>query len=412
MENKKDIMTKLLKSKVLGVVIAIVCFFAIGFMFGRLSQGPKIPGILSSSNKSMSLFYDVWDTLKAQYVDESKIVEDKQYYGAIKGLVSSIGDPATIFLDPSETSEFNKSIEGKAFEGIGAELAYEDGRIVVVAPLKGSPSIKAGIKTGDVILKVDGKEIKSNESIFDVVSKIRGKSGTKVTLTVLHKGGLNPVDIEIVRGEIDVPSMELKDASGISDVKLLRLSRFTDESVSAWNSNWDKAVREISASKAKGLIIDVRGNPGGFFDSAIHAGEDFFKKGTVMAKQTNRKGKEDVFRVERDGKLLDIPIVVLVDDGSASASEILAGMLQQNKRATIVGENTYGKGTAQTIVNYTDGSTLHLTILKWLLPDGQWLNRENPIKPDVVQDYPEDQFKKGNDVQLLKAVEIIKSKIK
>jgi carboxyl-terminal processing protease len=202
--------------------------------------------------------------------------------------------------------------------------------------------------------------------------------------------------------------MEIRNVDGNNDIKILRISRFTDESVNVWNSNWDKKIKEIVASKAKGLIIDLRGNPGGFFDSALHAGEDFLPKGTIMAKQQNRNGKEDVFRVDRTGKLLDIPIVVLVDEGSASASEILSGMLQQNKRAKVVGVNTYGKGTAQTIVSYSDGSSLHLTILKWLLPNGEWLNRENPIKPDVVQEYPDAEFIKGNDVQLNKALELLK----
>ncbi len=411
MKNKNSL-ENFLKSKTFGVIIAIVCCFALGFMFGRLSNN-SIAGLLNSTDKKeMTMFWEVWNTLKNQYVDEKQVEnEDDLYYGAIKGLVSSIGDPATIYLDPSETEQFNKSIEGKSFQGIGAELNYENGSIVVVSPLKGSPAIKAGVKAGDRIIKVDGKEIKSDESIFDVVSKIRGEAGTKVTITVARSGTIKPIDIEITRGEIDVPSMELKDAEGINGVKVLRVSRFTDESVIAWNANWDKMVREINASKAKGLIVDLRGNPGGFFDSAIYAGEDFLKKGTVLAKQTNRKGKEDVFRSDRDGKLLNIPVVVLVDEGSASASEILSGMLQQNKRATVVGTNTYGKGTAQTIVNYRDGSSLHLTILKWLLPDGQWLNRENPIKPDVVVEYPEDEYKKGNDVQLNKAIELIKSKI-
>lgn len=411
MINKNSI-ENFLKSKTFGVVIAIVCCFALGFMFGRLSNDSLSQLLDVRDKKEMTMFWEVWNTLKDQYVDSSKVEnEDNLYYGAIKGLVDSVGDPATVYLDPKETEQFNKSIEGKSFQGIGAELNYDNGSIVVVAPLKGSPAEKAGVKAGDRIAKVDGKEIKSNESIFDVVSRIRGEAGTKVTITVVRNGSVKPIDIEVTRGEIDVPSMELKSAEGLSDVKILRISRFTDESVAAWNANWDKMVREINASKAKGLIIDLRGNPGGFFDSAIYAGEEFLKKGTVQAKQTNKKGKEEVFRVAREGKLLDIPVVVLVDEGSASASEILSGMLQQNKRATVVGMNTYGKGTAQTIVNYRDGSSLHLTILKWLLPDGQWLNRENPIKPDVVVEYPEDEYKKGNDVQLNEAIKLIKSKI-
>ncbi len=402
-----------MKSPLIGVLISVVCFFAIGFMLGRMSQAPSIASFFggNSTRTNLELFWDVWDTLQLEYVDGSKVNEKELYYGAIKGLVQSLGDPATTYLDPEETSEFNKSIEGKAFEGIGAELSYEAGRIVIVSPLKGSPASKAGLKPGDVILKVDGKEISSTDTIFDVVGRIRGKAGTDVNLTVLHKSEIKPVDITITRGEIDVPSMELVNHSENSEVKILRVSRFTDESVKVWENNWDRVVKEVVASKAKGLILDLRGNPGGYFDSAIYAGNEFLPKGTVLSKQSDKDGKEEVFRVTREGKLKDIPLVILVDEGSASASEILAGALQQNKRAQVVGVNTYGKGTAQTVMTYPDGSSLHLTILKWLLPDGQWLNRDNPIKPDIVQEYPEEEFKKGNDVQLNKAFGLLKDRI-
>lgn len=409
MEKNKAI--SFFRSKTFGVILAVVCFFAVGFAMGRISQGVASPSFFSSSSeRDFSQFWEVWNTIKNQYVDISKIDEEKMYYGAIKGMVDAIGDPATLFLDPKDTEGFNKSIEGKAFEGIGAELSFEDYQIVVVAPLSGSPAEKSGIRSGDIILKVDDREIVKSDTIFDVVSWIRGEAGTTVKLTVLHKGSVKPVEISIKRGEIDVPSMELSPSKYDKDYLVLRVSRFTDESVSAWNINWDKAVKEVVASKSRGLVLDLRGNPGGYFDSAIYSGNEFLAKGSILAKQQNKNGKEQVFRVTRDGKLIDIPLVVLVDEGSASASEILAGLLQQNNRAKIVGVNTYGKGTAQTIVNYNDGSTLHLTILKWLLPNGQWLNRENPIKPDIEVEYSEEDYQKGNDTQMIKALEIIKSR--
>lgn len=409
---EKNKVMEFLHSKTFGVILCIVCFFAIGFAMGRTSQGVTVPTFLQTgnSNLDMSQFWEVWNTVKNQYVDGKKIDEKSMYYGAIKGMVDSIGDSATLYLDPKDTEGFNKSIEGKAFQGIGAELSYENYQIVVVSPLSGSPAEKSGVKPGDTILKVDNREILKTDTIFDVVSWIRGEAGTKVKLTLVHKGEVKPVIIEIVRGEIDVPSIEVNPSKIDKNYMVLRVSRFTDENVGTWNKNWDSAVKEVVASNSKGLILDLRGNPGGFFDSAIYAGNEFLPKGTVLAKQQNKDGKEEVFRVTRDGKLKDIPIIVLVDEGSASASEILAGLLQQNNRAKIVGVNTYGKGTAQTIVTYPDGSTLHLTILKWLLPNGVWLNRENPIKPDYVTEYPQEEYQKGNDVQMKKALELIKIK--
>lgn len=389
--------------KLVGLAILIVSFFSVGFMSGRLSSSSR----LSGDNKNMNLFWEVWNTVTGEYVDSDAIDEDAMYYGSIKGMVNSIDDPATTFLDPEETEEFNKSIEGKTFEGIGAELSYEEGRIVVVAPLPGSPAQKAGVKIGDTILKIDGKSISSNESIYDVVARIRGESGTEVVLTVLHKGQLTPVEIKIVRGEIDVPSMEIKSVAGHSDMKILRITRFTDESVSTWDNNWDKAVLELAGKNLKGLIIDLRGNPGGFFDSAVYSASEFFPKGVIISKQQDKNGNQEVFRSTRDGKLQTVPIVVLIDEGSASASEILAGALMQNDRATVVGVSSYGKGTAQTIVDFDDGSSLHLTIMKWLLPDGRSIDRDNPIAPDVVVEYSDTEFVKGNDVQLNKAVEIL-----
>lgn len=385
-----------------GIIILLVVFFSLGFVFGKVGR----VSVNSYGKENFNLFWQVWDTLKTEYVDQESVDEEKMYYGAIKGMVDSIGDAATTYLNPEETETFNKSMEGKTFEGIGAELGYDKGMIVVVSPIKGSPAQKSGIKAGDIILQVDGKDIKKNESIYDVVSKIRGESGTEVELTVLHKGEANVTKIKIIRGEIDVPSIEVKKIE--NDISIIRISRFTDESVGRWNNNWDSAVKEVANSK--GLIIDLRGNPGGYFDSAIYAGNEFLPKGAILAKQEDKKGRQDVFRVTRNGLLKDIPLVVIVDNGSASASEIFAGAMQQNDRAQVIGVSTYGKGTAQNILSFSDGSSLHLTIMKWLLPDGNWLNKDNTIKPDIEVEYSEDDFKEGNDIQSKKAVEVLLKK--
>ncbi len=399
-------------SRNLGFVILAVCLFAIGFVAGRVFQSNKtsIDSLVSgSSGVSFDLYWDVWDLLENKYVDSSKIDEQNMLYGSIKGMVNSFGDSATVFLDPEETQAFNEASEGKLFQGIGAELGYENGQIIVVSPLEGSPAKEAGIRPGDYILAVDGKEITSDQSVYDVVAIIRGEAGTKVKLTILHRGETESEDIEITRSEITVPSMSLSYAGDNGDIAVLKINRFTDSTYGEWVSNWDAAVNSIVESGSEKMILDLRGNPGGFFDAAIYAADDFLDAGKVIAKEQDSRGKIKEYNSSKGGKLTNIELVVLVDSGSASASEILSGALQQADRAEVIGEKTYGKGTAQTVLDLSDGSTLHVTILKWLLPDGGWLNKDNSITPDLEVEYSNDDFKAGNDTQMQKAVEILNS---
>ena len=397
-------------SKNLGFVILAVCLFAIGFVAGRVFQSNKtsIDSLVSgNSDVSFDLYWDVWDLLESKYVDSSKIDEQSMLYGSIKGMVNSFGDSATVFLDPEETQAFNEASEGKLFQGIGAELGYENGQIIVVSPLEGSPAKAAGIRPGDYILAVDGEEITSDQSVYDVVAIIRGEAGTKVKLTILHKGETESEDIEITRSDITVPSMSLSYTGDEGDIAVLKINRFTDSTYGEWTNNWDEAVNSIVESGSKKMILDLRGNPGGFFDAAIYAADDFLDSGKVIAKEQDSKGKIKEYSSTKGGKLTDIELIVLVDSGSASASEILSGALQQADRAEVIGEKTYGKGTAQTVLDLSDGSTLHVTILKWLLPDGGWLNKDNSITPDLEVEYSNDDFKAGNDTQMLRAVEIL-----
>ena len=397
-------------SKNLGFVILAVCLFAIGFVAGRVFQSNKtsIDSLVSgNSDVSFDLYWDVWDLLESKYVDSSKIDEQNMLYGSIKGMVNSFGDSATVFLDPEETQAFNEASEGKLFQGIGAELGYENGQIIVVSPLEGSPAKAAGIRPGDYILAVDGEEITSDQSVYDVVAIIRGEAGTKVKLTILHKGETESEDIEITRSDITVPSMSLSYTGDEGDIAVLKINRFTDSTYGEWTNNWDEAVNSIVESGSKKMILDLRGNPGGFFDAAIYAADDFLDSGKVIAKEQDSKGKIKEYSSTKGGKLTDIELIVLVDSGSASASEILSGALQQADRAEVIGEKTYGKGTAQTVLDLSDGSTLHVTILKWLLPDGGWLNKDNSITPDLEVEYSNDDFKAGNDTQMLRAVEIL-----
>ena len=389
--------------KIFETLVLTVIVFCIGLIFGR-----SIAPVNDISKKvDMNLFWEVWDTLDKNYVEKDKVEDIDKVYGAIKGLVQSYNDPATVFLTPEETKEFNDLNSGKYFEGIGAELGYSDGSIIIVAPIDGSPAKEAGIRPGDLILAVDDYEVKSGDNIYDIVAKIRGESGTKVSLKVLHKGELEPVVLEITRGEITVPSMTLKYVGDSNDVAYIDIARFTESSLSEWESKWDSVAQDVQRSGVDKVLIDLRGNPGGYFDAAVYAADDFLDTGKIISKQEDGNGNVQTFEAKSDGKLLGKKVVIIVDEGSASASEIFTGALQQNKVATVVGTKTFGKGTAQTVIDLADGSSVHVTILKWLLPDGTWLNEENPITPDVEVENSAEDFVKGFDRQYNEALLLI-----
>ena len=399
--------------KLVGILILVVSVFVTGFAVGRVLEDNtggvlrEIKGITTSEDVNFDLFWDVWNTIEDGYVDEEKVDQQSMFYGSIKGMVGSINDSATVFLDPEETEEFNLSNEGKYFEGIGAELGYDDGSVIIVSPLEGSPAKEAGVRPGDVILKIDDYEVSSTDTIFDVVALIRGEAGTLVTLQVFRKGDFTPIDIEIERKEITVPSMSWELVEDNTDIAVINLDRFTDSSYTVWANNWDILVEEIVDNGIEKIILDLRGNPGGYFDAAIYAADDFLSDGKMIAQQRDRNGNLDVYKATRGGRLFDQEVVVLVDAGSASASEILAGALQENDRAELVGEETYGKGTAQSVVDFNDGSSLHITILQWLLPDGEGLTKENPITPDIEVEYTDEDFINGDDTRFQEAVKML-----
>lgn len=361
---------------------------------------------------SMDLYWEVWNTLRDEYVDRGKYNDEEMIYGSIKGLVNSYEDPATVFLDPKETADFNDQSAGKLYEGIGAELAKRDGLIKVVTPIKGSPAEAAGLKVGDIIIKLDQEEIKVSDTVYDVVAKIRGEAGTDIVLTVLRQGENEMIDIKITRGKIVVPSVTVKKPSDYSDefssydenTAVISVSRFTDDTPDIWNSEWDKAVNQVIKSDKKNIIIDLRNNPGGFFNAAIYSLEEFFDNGVLLAKQSDRDGKETLFISERAGKLRDKNIVVLVNEGSASASEIFAGAIKHYGRGKIIGTKTYGKGTAQIVIPFSDKSSLHITTAKWLLPSGQWINPDDPVNPDVEIDYEAEESDEEIDLFMKEAV--------
>lgn len=370
----------------------------------------------SNVRADFSLFWDVWGRMFRYFYDAKNLDPQKMLYGAISGMVAAGDDPYTSFLPPQENKEFKEDIGG-SFQGIGAQLGLKDSRVIIVAPLKGSPAEKMGVRPSDIILEVNGEET-YGWSVDQAVGKIRGKKGTTVTLSVLHDTDTKPTDITIVRDEIIIPSVDswIKPISQISELSGLQLtipvsktvgyialSRFGDRT----QDEWDSAVSEIASAykmgKIPGLVFDLRNNPGGYLDMAVSIASEFIKNGTVVTQQTS-DGTKDPYSVNRVGKLTDIPLVVLINKGSASAAEIVAGALKDHKRATIVGETSFGKGSVQTPQELSGGASLHVTTAEWLTPSGSWIHKKG-IKPDV--EVKMEDYEATKDAQLEKAIELL-----
>lgn len=357
------------------------------------------------------LFWDTWEKVEQKFIDQKKLDPKKMFYGAIKGMVASLDDPYTFFLTPEENKQSKDDLGGK-FEGIGAQLGLKNNRIVVIAPLKNSPAEKAGVKAGDYINKVDGQDTKG-WTLPQAVSKIRGPKGTKVTLTLERNN--KTFDISIIRDQITINSIELtyeksfKCKVNCPLVAYAKVNQFGDNTNKEWDSVTEEIKNKWHKNEIKGLIIDVRDNPGGYLESAVYIASDFLPINSVVVKQESSNKLNYEYKVIRFPRLENIPLVVLINKGSASASEILAGALRDYKKATIVGEKSFGKGSVQEALDLKEGAGLHVTVAKWILPKGDWINGKG-ITPEVevINNLPEgNTLTKEFDQQLEKAIEIL-----
>lgn len=356
---------------------------------------------------NFSLFWEVWDRLEQQYLDSEKLDHKKMIYGAIQGMTAALGDPYTVFLPPQQQTESKQELAG-TFGGVGIQLGYKNQKLAVIAPLDESPAAKAGVESGDFILHIKdidrGVNVNTEGmSLPDAVTAIRGEKGKPVILTLL-RGDKDPFEVTLVRDVILVKSVTVEFAAVPFDqevtrqpdagdmIAYVRLSHFGDQTVPEWNDAIEKIIKKsnVSGAKLDGMVLDLRNDPGGYLDAAVHVGSEFFKDGVVV----EQKGKVSsrFFRVEKPGRLLDIPLVVLVNQGSASASEIVAGAIQARGRGKLVGANSFGKGTVQDAQELPGGAGIHITTARWLLPNGDWIH-EKGLKPDVDVEYD----KEGSD---------------
>lgn len=350
----------------------------------------------------MDEFWQVWGDIQDNYVNIDTVDSQNQSYGAIEGLVEALGDPYSVFMDPTETQEFNSSLNGN-LEGIGAELTEENGKLIVVSPLKDSPAEVAGLKSKDFIYMVDDKAT-TEMSLFEAIMAIRGPADTDVKLTVLRDGAPDPIEMTITRKEIQVPSVELTEMN--KDGKTyahLSIYQFGDDTY----KEFEDAVRQITLDNPDGLILDLRQNGGGYLESSIEVMSEFFsdKRTGVIVKKRN--DQNEVTKTTGSGQLADIPMVVLLDEGSASAAEILAGALKDYSRATLIGVQSFGKGSVQELMDLPDGSTLRLTIAKWFTPNDHTIDHTG-ITPDIeVKEDDTAKFGTDTDNQLNSALDYL-----
>lgn len=347
-------------------------------------------------NVDLSGFWEVWNTLESNFLYQDRFETKEQLYGAAKGLVASLEDPYTVYMTPEETAEFNESMSGE-FEGIGAEIAIRNNKLTVVAPLKGSPAELAGLRSGDHILKIN-EDSTFDLSVHEAIMKIRGPRGEKVVLSVEREGDSQSHEITIVRDTITVKDFSWKMQDGIA---VLEITQFGTELVSQFSA----ALPSILLEKPKGIIVDLRNNGGGLLDASVKVMDQFFDEQTLVMTNGRRIGQGENLQSLRGGAFLDTPLIVLVNRGSASASEIFAGAIQDTRRGLIVGEKTFGKGSVQNVLPMAGGASLKITIAEWLTPNGRSINEEG-ITPDVESIRTREQFEKNEDPVMERAFEL------
>ncbi len=403
MENKKIFNKNY--GLVLGIALIVSVSYSLGFQGGLHKAEPKTiykdnPEIAAD----FSLFWKAWDTFKQNFVHSKDITDQDMLYGAIAGLVSAGKDPYTVFLKPSDANKFEEDLNGN-FGGIGAQIDIRNSQLMVVAPLKDSPAERAGLKSGDKILKINSTSTDILATVEEAVKLIRGPKGTTVILTVLRDGWALPKEISIIRDTIAVPTLDWEMKPG--NIAYIQLYNFNENASLAFY----KAALPALLSGAKGIILDLRNNPGGYLDAATNIAGWFLKSGDVVVREEFSSGNQDVLRAQGNSALADLPAVILVNNGSASASEILAGALRDNRHIKIIGETTFGKGTVQELKRFGDGSEMKVSIAQWLLPNGETIDKKG-ITPDIVVKLTEEDAAAGKDPQLDKAMEIIKAEIK
>jgi len=391
-------------------ILAVI--FAAGFYTNTLLR-PSIEKVEGLDNKQVgqpekvdfSLFWDAWSVIEEKYVDREKVDRQKMVYGAIAGLIESLDDPYSVFMEPQESKKFVDDMSG-SFEGIGAEVGIRKGILTIISPLQGNPAEKAGLRAGDQILKIEDT-LTNDLTLDEAVSLIRGEKGTTVKLLVFRNSWEENKEIEIIRGKIEIPIIEWKMISaaeeGEKNIAYIQFNHFTQNAT----SEFKKIVSQIIQQEPKGLVLDIRNNPGGYLEVAVDISSWFVPKGDLVVIEDFGNGEKNEYRSKGYEGLEEIPTVILINCGSASASEILAGATRSIEKIKIVGEKSFGKGSVQQLKEMKDDSSIKITIAKWLTPLGESIS-EKGIVPDIEVEITEEDIDNMIDPQLDKALEMLK----
>ena len=404
-------MEKIRRIVIVVISISLISGSFIGGVYLGYNNKPSIQNITTLFNKEedkpvevdFSPFWKSWDVIQSKYVSKEKLNNQDMVWGAIKGLVGSTGDPYSTFFPPEQNKIFQEDIRGN-FGGIGIEIGIRNNILTVISPLKNTPAYKAGLKTNDKILKIDDKSTE-NLSTEEAVTLIRGEIGTKVKLTIFREEKKEPFEVTIVRDVINVPTIDTETKPG--GIFVIKLYNFGAQSTETFR----KALRSFIGSGNDKLIIDLRGNAGGYLDASVDIASWFLPAGETVVIEKSGSGEENVFRSRGYDIFKNLPLVVLVNNGSASAAEILAGALQDHGLTKLVGEKTFGKGSVQELVTITTNpeTSLKITVAKWLTPNGRSIS-DNGLDPDIKVEMKDEDVEKGKDPQMDKAIEILNKK--
>jgi len=405
-QKKENIFLKKFLSYYFVILIILIVFIA-GILIGSNSNAPinndnfvsgnvynkgVRPGFLSK-DMDFNLFWETWDTIKANYVHQP-VSETELLYGAMAGSVASLGDPHSIFFDPETTEKFTEELKGK-FDGIGTEIGIKNNTLTIIAPLPGTPAEKAGLRAGDKVLSIDAEDT-AGMSLDYAVSKIRGQKGTDVVLLISRQGWDVPQEIKLTRDTIKIQSVKWEMLDG--NIAHIEVRFFNEDTSSAFN----KAVMDVISKNPKGIILDLRSNPGGYLDTAINVASEWVDNDIVVYEKS-ATGELTGHTATGKARLKGFPTIVLINQGSASGSEIVAGALKDYKLATLIGEKTFGKGSVQTVFPLKNGSSIKLTIALWLTPNENSIDGQG-IEPDIEVKLTDEDYNQDKDPQLDRAI--------
>ena len=395
------------------IVLLVVFTFGFGIYVG-FNNRPEIEKVLTLTGKETAVqttadfspFWKVWNVINDKYPGAEKVTDQEKVYGAISGLIGSLNDPYSEFFAPDEAKIFEEDISGN-FSGVGMEIGIKNRVLTVIAPLKNTPAYRAGIESGDKILKID-ETATAGLGVDQAIKLIRGEQGTTVSLSILREGEREPREIKIVRDIINIPTLDTE--SRKDGIFVVELYSFSANSPSLFRD----AIRQFAQAKSDKLLLDLRGNPGGYLEAAISMASWFLPEGKVVVTEDyGEESEPKVFRSKGYNVFNDkLKFVILIDGGSASASEILAGAMQDHKRAILVGSESYGKGSVQEVVDITPDTLLKITVAKWLTPNGNLIT-DKGLTPDYLVEFSKEPARAGGDSesekdpQMDKAVELL-----